>query len=107
MRAKEMQCRALLPKLDLLGAPWPDHQSPSLLCRTANWTKSGAAFLSGAERSVSAARGRGLIMVTTWTQAVLIIITCSGITALCAVFRPDLVRDVVGRRLPPNITARV
>ena len=46
-------------------------------------------------------------MVTTWTQAVLTIIACSAIAALWAVFRPDLVRDNDGRRLPYSLTARV
>jgi hypothetical protein len=50
---------------------------------------------------------RILIMVTTWTQAVLTIIACSAIAALWAVFRPDLVRDNDGRRLPYSLTARV
>ncbi len=46
-------------------------------------------------------------MVTTWTQAVLTIIACSAIAGLWAVFRPDLVRDNDGRRLPYSLTARV
>jgi len=50
---------------------------------------------------------RILIMVTTWTQAVLTIIACSAIAGLWAVFRPDLVRDNDGRRLPYSLTARV
>src|SRR5215510_10094517 len=41
-----------------------------------------------------------------WTQASSIIIVCSIIIALWAVFRPDVVRDNDGRRLPPNVTAR-
>ena len=46
-------------------------------------------------------------MVTTWTQAVLTIIACSAIAGLWAVFRPDLVRDNDGRRLPYSLTARI
>ena len=46
-------------------------------------------------------------MITTWTQAVLTIIACSAIAGLWAVFRPDLVRDNDGRRLPYSLTARV
>src|SRR5262245_52564517 len=41
-----------------------------------------------------------------WTQASSIIIVCSTIIALWAVFRPDVVRDNDGRRLPPNVAAR-
>ena len=60
-----------------------------------------------------------LIMLTTWifsrsdgtplplTQAVLTIIACSAIAGLWAVFRPDLVRDNDGRRLPSSVTARL
>ena len=46
-------------------------------------------------------------MVTTWTQAILTIIACSAIAGLWAVFRPDLVRDNDGRRLPYSLTARI
>src|SRR5262245_51452208 len=46
-------------------------------------------------------------MVTTWTQAILSIIACSAVAGLWAVFRPDLVRDNDGRRLPYSLTARV
>ncbi len=46
-------------------------------------------------------------MATTWTQAVLTIIACSAIAGLWAVFRPDLVRDNDGRKLPSSLTARV
>ena len=46
-------------------------------------------------------------MATTWTQAVLTIIACSAIAGLWAVFRPDLVRDNDGARLPSSVTARV
>ena len=46
-------------------------------------------------------------MVTTWTQAVLTIIACSAIAGLWAVFRPDVVRDNDGRKLPYSLTARV
>lgn len=41
------------------------------------------------------------------TQAVWTIIACAAIAALWAVFRPDLVRDNEGRRLPSSITARL
>ena len=41
------------------------------------------------------------------THAVLTIIACAAIAGLWAVFRPDLVRDNDGRRLPPSITARL
>lgn len=41
------------------------------------------------------------------TQMVLTLIACSAVAALWAVFRPDLVRDNDGRRLPSSITARV
>ena len=46
-------------------------------------------------------------MATTWTQAILSIVACSAVAGLWAVFRPDLVRDNDGRRLPYSITARV
>src|SRR5262245_27235823 len=46
-------------------------------------------------------------MLTTWTQAILTIVSCSSIAGLWAFFRPDLVRDNDGRRLPHSITARV
>ncbi len=46
-------------------------------------------------------------MVTTWTQAVLTIIACSAVAGLWAVFRPDVVRDNDGRKLPYSLTARV
>src|SRR5215510_3663546 len=46
-------------------------------------------------------------MVTTWTQAFLTIVACSSIAGLWAIFRPDLVRDFDGRKLPPNLTARL
>lgn len=45
--------------------------------------------------------------MNTWTQAVLTIIACSAIAGLWAVFRPDLVRDNDGRKLPSSVTARV
>jgi hypothetical protein len=41
------------------------------------------------------------------TQAVLTIIACSAVAGLWAVFRPDLVRDNEGRRLPSSVTARL
>src|SRR5262245_34199970 len=50
---------------------------------------------------------KDLIMATTWTQAILSFIACSAVAGLWAVFRPDLVRDNDGRRLPYSITARV
>jgi hypothetical protein len=46
-------------------------------------------------------------MATTWTQAILSIVACSAVAGLWAVFRPDLVRDNDGRRLPYSLTARV
>src|SRR5262252_4756326 len=46
-------------------------------------------------------------MVTTWTQAILTIIACSAIAGLWAVFRPDVVRDNDGRKLPYSLTARI
>src|SRR5262249_29826385 len=46
-------------------------------------------------------------MVTTWTQAVLTIVACVAIAGFWAVFRPSLVRDNEGRRLPYSLTARV
>jgi hypothetical protein len=46
-------------------------------------------------------------MLTTWTQAILIIIACSAIAGLWAVFRPDVVRDNDGRKLPSSVTARL
>lgn len=41
------------------------------------------------------------------TQAVLTIVACAAFAGLWAVFRPDLVRDNDGRRLPSSVTARL
>lgn len=41
------------------------------------------------------------------TQAVLTIVACAAVAGLWAVFRPDLVRDNDGRRLPSSVTARL
>ena len=46
-------------------------------------------------------------MATTWTQAILTTVACAALAGLWAVFRPDLVRDNDGRRLPYSLTARV
>ena len=47
-------------------------------------------------------------LVAVFTQdLVLTLIVCAAIAALWAGFRPDMVRDGEGRRLPPNLTARL
>jgi hypothetical protein len=47
-------------------------------------------------------------LVTTFTQdMVATLIVCTALVVLWAAFRPDMVRDSEGRKLPPSITARL